>query len=191
MKYQQNIILRKMKINIKSGFTILEIIITVTVSTLLVLIIVWIAFYLYKATNKLQEKSENIENMSEFLKIVSNDTLSPDIYPHHPVKDYSFSDESILFFSGGGKVQYVISDEGFKIIREYKKYNTPNNDDQTTDTNTATINIKEKIFKFIKKFKVDYYDRDDFINFDEQFPYYCEMIFTFNDNKEVRMKMRL
>jgi hypothetical protein len=126
-------------------------------------------FSLYEGFQRSQQKSVIIKDMSEFIKTVSIDIYNPDIFPHHPVKDYSFNEKSIVFFANGKKVEYGIGDGGFYISK----------------------NEDKKVFPFIKDFSASYYDRDNLMIFDEGVRYYCEFTFVFYDKKEIKLQMRL
>jgi prepilin-type N-terminal cleavage/methylation domain-containing protein len=153
---------------INKGFSLVEMIITITVSTIFIVFIVGSSFTLYRNFNRSQEKALVIKKMSEFLKTVSIDIYNPDIFPHHPVKDYTFSENSLTFFANGKKVEYGFSG----------KFYINKNDDK-------------KEFAFIKDFKVSYLNKDGLINYDDTFPFSCEMKFIFYDNNEIKLQMRL
>lgn len=172
MKYQKKIILQKSnseKISIiDKGFSLVELIITITVSSFFLLLIVGVTFSLYKSFNRSQAKSIVIRDMSEFVKTLSIDIYNPDIFPHMPLKDYVFEDKHIVFYANGKKVEYGYDD---------KFYMTKNEDTRE--------------FGFVSDFSVRYYDRDDAMIFDDGIPYYCEFEFDFTDGKKLRMQMRL
>jgi prepilin-type N-terminal cleavage/methylation domain-containing protein len=155
--------------SLNKGFSLAEIIIAITVSSVFVVFIVASTFFLYRSLNRSQEKSEKISRMAEFIKTVSIDVYNSDIFPHHQVKDYSYNSNSIVFFANGKKVQYDFSEGTFYV----------------------TKNEDKKEFKFISDFKISYYDRDGLMVFEDGLPYYCEMVFVFYDKKEVKLDMRM
>jgi prepilin-type N-terminal cleavage/methylation domain-containing protein len=165
MKPRRSIILKK----INKGFSLVEMIAVIAISTFFIVLIVGITFGLYNGFNKARNNAVEIKGKSDLLKIVSMDVLSPDIYPHHPAKEYSFTETSITFFSNGGKITYSKTDEGFVIGR----------------------NKTERKYRGIKDFKVKYYTIDNVMVLDESFPSYCEMIFTFDKKNEYTVSMKL
>jgi hypothetical protein len=177
-RYPKNIIL-----NSSDGFSLTELIITVSIATFLIVIIVGIVMMLYNAIHKLNDNALKVYNISRLTDLVSTDVLNPDLFPHHPlipVGDqstdcYVLKNNEITFYANKGKVEYKSSD-------------------LTSDIKTFTIIKKDKkySFKLLKSFNINYFDSKDFEIKDLTiFPSYCILNLTFYDNRKVSMKMKL
>ncbi|MCK4797607.1 MAG: prepilin-type N-terminal cleavage/methylation domain-containing protein [Spirochaetes bacterium] len=167
MKYLKNTISMKMS----NGFSLIEMVISISVTTLLFTSIMGASFALYRGFIRAKENSVKIEKMSRFYEMLFLDVLNPDIFPHHPSDQYVLEEKSIVFFANGGNVEYKYIDDGLLCIQRDKE---------------------AKHFSFIKDFNIKYYDKNEFEIFDiKEFPCYCEMKFIFYDKKEISIEMRL
>lgn len=153
-----------------NGFSMIETVITMTLSTFLLASIIGIVLFLQSAFLRVEEKSVKIKQVSDFFDIICTDVLNPDIYPHRPLEEYTFEETAITFFANGEQVEYIFEEGVFEINRDtfYETYN------------------------FVKEFSITYMDKDEFIVTDEEEqPHFCEMKFIMYDKKELILKMRL
>lgn len=156
--------------NMNKGFSFSEVIITIAVSSLLMTSMIASLFFLIAGLTRVEERSVKLAKISEFFDIICSDVLSPDIYPHRQLEDYTFEEDAITFYANGGEVEYSFLDGVFQISK--KEFN---------DT-----------YDIIKEFSISYFDKDEFeVTDEEEMPYYCELKFKTSDNKEVILKMRL
>ena len=193
MNCQKNIISSN-----NNGFSLVEVILAISIGTFILIIIVSGIFILHKGLSKAKDEAVLIFDISKFAEMVINDTLNPDLFPHHPYKSsdqagkdseeddndsYIFNKESIVFFANGSRVEYKFTKSGdnkneFTIIRGEEKDNKED----------------EPIY-FIKDFNIGYYDKKDFeiidFNNEEDFPFYCKLNFKFYDNKTLTIDMKL
>ena len=188
-----------------SGFSLVEVILAISIGTFILIIIVSGIFILHKGLSKAKDEAVLIYDISKFAEMVINDTLNPDLFPHHPYKptgqaskdsedddndSYIFTKDSIVFFANGSRVEYKFtkSDDNkneFTIIRGEEENAE---DAEKKDDNDGPI-------YFIKDFSIDYYDKKDFeiidFNNEEDFPFYCKLNFKFYDNKTLSIDMKL
>ena len=176
-----------MKKRINSAFSLIETIISITIATIFIVLMVANTFMMYRSFNISRDKSEGLFQVSRFIDIISLDILNPDIFPRRTKEGYVFSDTNITFFANNKKVEYRFNGNDFLIT----KTNIINKKDDTDQNDLKTNDSKEEVFKFIKDFNIKYYNRDEFLVFDIESPYYCEMSFTFKDNKKITVNMRL
>lgn len=158
-----------MKKTINAGFSLVETVISISIATIFITTMVANSFMLYKNLNLSKNKSKNLYYLSMFVDVISNDVFNPDVFPHHPKEEYFFSTNKIIFFANNQKIEYCFLDKNFTILKNNKKY----------------------LYNFIKNFNIKYYGKNEFQIFDLDAPYYCEMTFLFNDNKEIKINMRL
>lgn len=178
MKFLKNIILKK-----NNGYSLIELIIAITIGTFILLAVLTGAFVLRKGFDRTKKESVRIDDIAKFANIIINDTLNPDLFPHHPFQGtedntddfYVLESNHITFFANGGKVEYKLSDA-------------------TSDGLIITRDEKENKFSFIKDFNIQYFDRKGFeiisVNSNDN-PDSCLMNFTFYDNKKRSIKMKL
>jgi prepilin-type N-terminal cleavage/methylation domain-containing protein len=166
MKYQKNITFR----SLNDGFSLVEMVITISVVSLLMTAVLSGAFFLNKGFNRAKDNSKQIFEISKMCEQVSLNALNTDIHPHHAASEFELAESSITFYAKGGKIKYDFSENKFNI--------TENNRVQSYDC--------------VKNFKIKYFDNESFelFNYDE-FPYYCELYFTMFDNTELTLEMRL
>ncbi len=179
MKLFKNIILNK----INHGYSLIELVIAITIGTLILTTIFTGVFVLRKGFSRVKNESVRIDSIAKFASVIIKDAFNPDLFPHHPFEDsidntddaYFLKQDHIVFFANGGKVEYKYSDvtsDGLIIIRGEDEYKYP----------------------FIKDLNIKYYDKKGFeiigvsIN---DFPDTCLMDFTFYDNKKRSIKMKL
>jgi prepilin-type N-terminal cleavage/methylation domain-containing protein len=164
-----------------NGFSLVETIITVSISAFLIAAVAGSVIMLYTGFNKINRNAARISEISKITSVISDDVLNPDLFPHHPFKNtgdetddcYLFKKNEIVFFAGGGKVEYKYSDN-------------------TTDR--LVIKKNNKVYKFnaVKDFSIKYYDRKDFeVIGDNEYPHYCTFNITFYDGKKSLIKMKL
>ena len=179
MKYLKNIIYKK----INFGFSLFEIIMSITIGSFILLTIVTGMFVLYRGFNTAKNDSVRIMEISKFTNMIIRDVLNPDLFPHHPKQSddetddvYTFDSKSIIFFANKKKVEYNFIDE-------------------TDDYFEIIYNEEElKKFSFIKDFQIKYYDINDFeiIDFgNDSYIEYCELLFKFYDNTSLKLNMKL
>ncbi len=168
MKYQKNTIYCRRT----DAFSLMELIIAVTLATFLISFVFWSVLVIYRGLHRAEDNSNIVREKALFFKIIADDILNTDIFPHHPSDKYVLKNNEIAFFANGGKVDYLFDDKKFRINREKDN--------------------KDYTFEFIKDFSVSYYDRNGYkiFNFDD-FPYYCELKFVMNDNREIKLNLRL
>lgn len=166
MKFQKNIILNK----INNGFSLIEMVMAVSIATLLMASIITAAFILHRGFLQTKSNAIKIDKMAYLSKEIALDVLNPDTFPHHPQDQYELNNNSIAFFAKGTKVIYKYENDIFEITRDEKITN----------------------YEFIKDFNIKYYDIDGYEYFEvEEFPYKCILYFVFSDNKELSIEMRL
>lgn len=166
MKLLRNTIFHK----INYGYSLIEMVIAIAVATLLMSSIIISSFILHRGFLQARNNASKLYEMSKFSKLLAFDVLNPDIHPHHPKEEYKLSDNSITFFANNGMVKYSFENKTFGIER---------------NENISTYN-------FIKDFQIQYYDKDGYEYFSlKEHPYSCELIFVFNDKKEIILGMRL
>lgn len=193
MKYQKNIISSS-----NNGFSLIEVILSISIGTFIILIITSGIFILHNGLNKAKNQAVLIYDISKFAEIIINDTLNPDLFPHHPYtpadqvnkdseKDgndsYIFNKNSIVFFANGSRVEYKFTK------------NDNNKNEFTIIRGEEEDNKKDEPIYFIKDFNIGYYDKKDFeiidFNNEEDFPFYCKLNFKFYDNKSLTINMKL
>jgi hypothetical protein len=173
MKYQKNIIsVKTINNSLNNGFTIAELVVTVTVATFLITTIVSSLFMLFRGFSIAKKNSISIKEKAECFEQIINDIYNIDTFPHRPGSEYILEEKHITFYANSMKADYLFSNGKL----------------------TVTYDDEEKIeYDIFKDFIIKYYSRDDLQVFpdDEYHPYYCEMIFILKDNNEKIIEMKL
>ena len=181
MKYQKNII----QIQLNKGFSLVELVITIAISSFLLTAVTGGVFFLFSGFKRAENNSVEIKQAAFFFNAIASDILNPDIYPHHPYKDqdnkedenqneednYKFNEKSISFFANGGRVSYIFDNSKFTIERKEKK----------------------EEYDLVKDFEIRYYDKDGYeiSNVIDEYPYFCRLTFIMYDKNKVILDMRL
>lgn len=166
------------------GYSLIEIILSISIASIIIVLFVGITFYLYRGFGKVESNSVKLKKIGQFLDIITFDSLNIDAYPRRPKDHYTFKENEIVFYSGGRRVNYsFVEDFNIKIESAY---------DLSSDVSNDIDKMKKSYtFNFIKDFYVKYYDRDGLLLLNEETSYYCELYFTFNDKTKKILKMRL
>lgn len=182
----------------KKGFSLVELVIAISVSTILITSLVASLFLLQRGFERAGLKSELINKKSKFFEIISYDVLNPDVFPRHIMNSdetsdsFIFEEKSITFFTNHNKVNYNYTDNKFAINREYVGLDIVSLDVTSDSSDKMEENEDVLEYDFIKDFEVTYFDKDGKnVVLDDEIPYYCVIKFIMDDNKEILLEMRL
>ena len=71
-----------------NGYSLIEMVIAISIATLLITSIVGGVFILHRGFIRTEENAVVIEKMAKFFELLSGNVLNPDIHPHHPIDQY-------------------------------------------------------------------------------------------------------
>ena len=156
---------QKKKINY--GFSLVDMIVSVTAFTFFIVLMVGGSFALHKHFDDIKLLLVENDKIAAFVEQIQSDILNVNLYPRMPEKEYLFEINKISFFSNDIKMEYLFEEQSF-IIKKDEKSNR---------------------YAFVKDFSIKYYDIDDMLT--NKYPYYCMLYFTLKNNKNIELKMML
>ncbi|OHD14612.1 MAG: hypothetical protein A2086_15600 [Spirochaetes bacterium GWD1_27_9] len=156
-----------LKKKINYGFSLVDMIVSVTAFTFFIVLMVGGSFALHKHFEDIKLLLVENDKITSFVEQIQSDILNVNLYPRMPEKEYLFEINKISFFSNDIKVEYLFEEEAF-IIKKGEKTNK---------------------YPFVKDFTIKYYDIDDILT--NKYPYYCILYFTLKNKKNVELKMIL
>lgn len=102
----------------RQGFSLVEMILTITISSFVVMTVVSSCYLLHNVITRLISKSQDLVERAKFIETLHNDVLNSDLFPSRPADDYVLEPESFSFYSGGRKVVYTFSEGAFVLSKE-------------------------------------------------------------------------